>query len=41
VALEHGDLGAQDQDLGVLSPDLTARAGHPAEHSQQCQVGEA
>jgi hypothetical protein len=41
LALEHGDLVAQDEDLGVLGPVGLGEQGEPAEHAQHRQVGES
>ena len=41
LALEHGDLVAQDQDLGVLGPVGAGEQGEPAEHAEHRQVGES
>lgn len=35
LALEHGDLMAQDQDLRVLCPVKPGEQGGPAEHTEQ------
>jgi hypothetical protein len=39
--LEHGDLVAQDQDLGVLGPVRPGEQGQPAEYAQHRKVGES
>jgi hypothetical protein len=41
LALEHGDLVAQDEDLGVLAPVGPGEQGEPAEYAQYRQVGES
>ena len=41
LALEHGDLVPQDQDLGVLGAVGPGEQGKPAEHAQHRQVGES
>ena len=41
LALEHGDLMAQDQDLGVLGPVGPGEQGQPAEHAQHGEVRES
>jgi hypothetical protein len=41
VALEGGNLVAQDQDLCVFGLSDRAKQGYPAEQAQRCQVGEA
>ena len=41
LPLEHGDLVAQDQDLGVLGAVRAGEQGKPAEHAQYCEVGES
>ena len=41
LALEHGDLMAQDQDLGVLGAVGPGEQGEPAEHAQHRQVSES
>jgi hypothetical protein len=41
LALEHGDLVAQDQDLGVLSAVRTGEQGEPAKHPQYHNIGES
>jgi hypothetical protein len=41
LALQHGDLMAQDEDLGVLGAVGPGEQGEPAEHAQHCQVGES
>jgi hypothetical protein len=41
LPLEHGDLVAQDQDLGVLGTVGAGKQGQPAEHAQYCEVGES
>jgi len=40
LALEHGDLVAQDEDLGVLGAVGPGEQGEPAEHAEHRQVGE-
>jgi hypothetical protein len=39
--LEHGDLMAQDQDLGVLGTVGPGEQGQPAEHAQDGQIRES
>jgi len=41
LALEHGDLMAQDQDLHVLVAIGAGQQGKPAERSQQREVGKS
>ena len=41
LALEHGDLMAQDQDLGVLGAVGPGKQGEPAEHAEHRQIGES
>jgi hypothetical protein len=41
LALEHRDLMAQDQDLGVLGTVRPGEQGQPAEHAQHHQVRES
>jgi hypothetical protein len=41
LALEHGYLIAQDEDLGILGTVGPGEQGEPAEHAQQGQVGES
>jgi hypothetical protein len=41
LALEHGDLAAQDEDLRVLGAVGPCEQGQPAEHAQHRQVGES
>jgi hypothetical protein len=41
LPLEHGDLVAQDKDLGVLGTVGAGEQGEPAEHVQHRQVGES
>jgi hypothetical protein len=38
LALEHGDLVAQDEDLGVLGPVRVSEQGKPVEHAQHRQI---
>jgi hypothetical protein len=40
LALEHGELVAQEQDLGVLGAVGAGEQGKPAEHAQHRHVGE-
>jgi hypothetical protein len=40
LALEHSDLMAQDQDLGVLGGVRAGQQGEPAEHAEYHQVCE-
>ena len=40
LALEHGDLMAQDQDLGILGAVRPGKQGEPAEHAQHRQISE-
>jgi hypothetical protein len=41
LALEHGDLVTQDEDLGVLGAVGPGEQGEPAEYLEHCQIGEA
>ena len=41
LALEHGDLVPQDEDLGILGAVGASDQGKPAEHAQDRQVGES
>jgi hypothetical protein len=41
LALEHGDLVPQDQDLRVLGAVGPGEQSNPAEHAQHHQVGES
>jgi hypothetical protein len=41
LALEHGDLMAQDEDLGVLGAVGAGQQGEPAEHAEHHQVSES
>ena len=41
LALKHGDLMAQDEDLDVLVLAGAGEQGKPAEHPQHRQVGES
>ncbi len=41
LALEHGDLMTQDEDLGVLGAVGTGQQGEPAEHAEHHQVSES
>lgn len=41
LALEHGDLMAQDQDLGVLGPVRAGQQGGQAENPEHSEVGES
>jgi hypothetical protein len=41
LALEHGHLMAQDQDLRVLGALGAGEQGEPAEHSEHREVGES
>ncbi len=41
LALEHGDLMAQDQDFGVLGAPGSGEQGKPAEYLQRREVGES
>jgi len=36
----HGDLVAQDEDLGVLGTVGAGEQGEPAEHAEHRQIGE-
>jgi hypothetical protein len=40
LALEYGDLMAQDQDLGVLGTVGPGKQGEPAAHAQHRQISE-
>jgi hypothetical protein len=39
--LEHGELVAQEEDLGVLGAVRPGEKGKPAEHAEHRQVGES
>jgi hypothetical protein len=41
LALEHGDLVAQHEDLGVLGSVGPGEQGEPAEYPEHRQVGES
>jgi hypothetical protein len=41
LALEHGELVAQQEDLGVLGPVGTGKQGKPAEDAQHRQITES
>jgi hypothetical protein len=41
LPLEHGDLVAKDQDLGVLSTVGSGEESLPAEHAQHRKVGDS
>ena len=41
LALEHGDLVAQDEDLGVLGAVGAGEQGEPAEYAEHRQIGES
>jgi hypothetical protein len=41
LALEHGDLVAQDQDLGVLDAVGPGQQGQPAEHAEYRQIADS
>lgn len=41
LALEDGELMAQDQDLGILGAIGAGEQGKPAEHTQHHQVGDS
>jgi hypothetical protein len=41
LALENGDLMAQDQDLGVLGAVGPGKQDEPAEHAQHYQISES
>ena len=41
LALEHGDLVAQDEDLGVLGTVGPGKQGEPAEHAQHRRISES
>jgi hypothetical protein len=41
LPLEHGDLMAQDQDIGVLGAIGPGGQGKPAEHPEHRQAGES
>jgi len=41
LALENGDLVAQNQDLRILGAVGTGEQCEPAEHAQHCQIGES
>jgi len=41
LPLEHGDLMAQDEDLGVLRGVGASQQGKPAEHAEHYQVSES
>ena len=40
LALEHGDVVAQDEDLGILGAVRPRQQAKPAEHTQHRQVSE-
>jgi hypothetical protein len=40
LALENGDVVAQDEDLGVLGAVAAGEQGEPAEHAEHHQIGE-
>jgi hypothetical protein len=40
LALQHGDLVAQDEDLGVPGAVGASEQGEPAEHAEHRQLGE-
>jgi hypothetical protein len=41
LALEHGDLMAQDQDLGILGTVGAGKQREPAEYAQHCRIRES
>jgi hypothetical protein len=41
VALEHGDLVAQEEDLGILDAAGAGEQGNPAEHAEHRQVSKS
>jgi len=41
VALEHGDLVAQDEDLGVLGTIGPGEQGEPAEYPERREISES
>jgi hypothetical protein len=41
LALEHGDLMPQDQDLGVLGTVGPGQQGEPAEYVEHREIGES
>jgi hypothetical protein len=41
LALEHGDLVTQDQELRILVTVGAGKQREPAEHPQCCQIGES
>jgi hypothetical protein len=41
LALEHGDLVAQEEDLGIFGPVGAGEQGKPAEHAQHCQISQS
>jgi hypothetical protein len=41
LALEHGDLMAHDEDLGVLGAVGAGQQSEPAEHAEHHQVSES
>ena len=41
LALEHGDLVAQDEDLGVLGAVGAGEQGEPAEYAEHRQVSDS
>jgi hypothetical protein len=41
LALQHGDLVAQDEDLGVLGPVRPGQQDQPAEHAEHREVGDS
>jgi len=40
LALEHGDLVAQDEDLGVFGVVGAGKQGEPAQHAEHRQIAE-
>ena len=41
LALEHGDLVPQEEDLGILGPVGAGEQGKPAEHAEHCQISQS
>ena len=41
LALEHGDLVAQEEDLGILGAVGAGEQGKPAEHAEHCQISQS
>jgi hypothetical protein len=41
LALEHSNLVAQEEDLGIFGPVGAGGQGKPAEHAQHCQISQS